>query len=682
MIEFGQYYISVDTVIDFLVKNPAAVFSAGGAIGLSALILYVTWFRPPVVSLIIVLQQLAQTLKQGSKDWLAVRERARTIVKTHPMLAVAWIETEERVISLPMGETRVHLMFGSPRDLWSPQQLLARRINLSLSEAVPNLLVGIGLLLTFFFLTIALTQATSALGPQGQAQSNLLQATQGLLGAAGAKFSTSLAGLLASVLWTIFYKRRMAELSRACEEVLAALAMAAPVGGGELAMMRQVDLASEALSTHKALLHEVREPEGAFRQFEDILAINQELLEEIREQHGTLKRFETDLAVSLGNAINPQMQSMTDKLVAAIDGLSHKLGSMNQQALEEMMKGYAATLKKATNTEMTQLRETLKYLSGQLDGAGKHFGEGAAKAASAIDQASAIMVTQVGKASETMMSKLDVAGDQLGASITNAATVIDQAGSSLFAQVEKASETMVVRMDAVGVQLAESITNAAAAIDHAGSNLLSHVGKASDNLVASATKLDEVTGNVKTAMDDLDASVKDAADLGRQGAQVVSTFIQDAKAVVTNLGTVSTGLGHTSNALQSVSGQVANVVDNIEELSREQQAVVTAVREVTPTALKAVERVTDVLNQSTQQTSTAMESTRKSMESTTTTLTKTVAAITEGVKSYTAQVVELHQKMDGNLAKAVGSFDKGISGLEEVVEELAEIMENSSKRRP
>jgi ABC-type transporter Mla subunit MlaD len=121
-----------------------------------------------------------------------------------------------------------------------------------------------------------------------------------------------------------------------------------------------------------------------------------------------------------------------------------------------------------------------------------------------------------------------------------------------------------------------------------------------------------------------------------------------------------------------VSGSISEVVNNVEELSREQRAVVSAVREVAPNAQAAVERVAAVLE-------VAGKQSKESIEATAATLTRTVASITEGVTSYTDQVADLHRKMDGHLAKAVGSFDKGVNELAESVEELAEIMQKSKR---
>ena len=374
----------------------------------------------------------------------------------------------------------------------------------------------------------------------------------------------------------------MARLALASEHFLEALGRAVPANGGELIMQQQLNFAGKSHANA-----------------EDVLGLTEELLNESREQTGTFKRFETDLAVSLAGAINkaftPQMEAMTTKLVGAIEGLSEKLGTMNQEALKTMLDDFAAMLKQATDSEMAELKKTLKELAEKLDTAGENLGKGGSEAGNAINEASALLVSRVKEISE--------------------------------------------------------------------------------NLALGATNMETAASAIKSAMNELEVTVLEASNIGKRGALFVNDALEKAGETVERLGSVSGGLIEASQAMESVGGQIANVVDTVEELSREQRAVVLAVKEVAPTALAAVERVTGVLDQAANQTLGVMKQTKESMESTAATLGKTVASITEGVTVYTDQVAELHRKMDGQFAKAVGSFDKGVSELTESVEELSEVMQ-------
>lgn len=624
----------MDKGLAYFSSNTAAVFVVAALIVTVALWRYLRWFRPPVQHLLATLRQLSDALQKTDEGWQVAAERARAAAKAHPVIAAAWGETEKRVISLPHGPRSVPAMFGTPRDLWSANQLLAPRLNVGLAEAVPNLLVGVGLLFTFVFLTLALMQATSALVSQSGQQADLLQATRGLLSAAGAKFMTSLAGLLASIVWTISAKNAMAKVQQATEDVLDRLGHLVPTAGGEMAMFAQLALAQE-LQRSSGLHIEVSR--NLVNKTEDGLGLTEELLEQAREQTGTFKRFETDLAVSLAGAITqaftPQMEAMTVRLVSAIEGLSEKIGTMNEDALQKMLSEFGAMLKQATDSEMAQLRSTLEGLASRLDIAGQIIGKEADGAAKALDEAGAALATRLEQSSSSLMTSMETASASLGSGAANAAKAIDAASAALVSRVEIAS-----------------------------------------------TSLEGAAGSVKAAMNDLGATITEAAELGKQGTASFRSALESSDATVERLSSVSAQLGEAAAGMQRVSSQVAHAVDNVEELSREQRVVLSAVKEAAPNALATVQRFSEVLDESARQTAHLMAQTRQSMESTAVSLGNTVASITEGVSSYSGQVADLHRSMDEHLSKAVGSLNKGVMGLEDAIEELGEVLSSQVAR--
>ena len=605
------------TVGQRVLSDSPEVSVFAGLILVGATLAYLVWFRPQTIRLQKALDALSKALEISHDGWATAKEQARSVLKGNPAIKTAWQETEDRVIPLMHGNKMLFVMFGAPRDVWSTKRLLGRSINLPLAEAIPNLLVGIGLLFTFFFLTLALTQATAALLPQaGQAPTDITAATRGLLSAAGAKFLTSLAGLLASLIWAVAARRRMARLNTAAEEVLEHLGRIVPSGGGEMAVFSQLQIARDhyqssgehvvitkdlaAQSNHQIKLsvdhiEVTKSLEDKAAQKLDLAA---HLLTEAREQTGTFKRFETDLAVTLGGAItqafSPQMETMTNRLIGAIDSLSDKIGTMNQEALQQMMKDFGSMLKETTNAEMSQLKETLETLVTRLDGSGQAIGTGA---------------------------------DRMAASL-----------------------------------------------DKAGTDLLTRVEQISTNLALGATNLEGATQGVKEAMNDLDITIVQAADLGKQGAVFVREALETSATVFGRLNSVSQELNLAGDSLERVSGQIANTVDSIEEMTKEQRAVVTAVRDATPQALESVQRVLDLLQKTVQLTASMMSQTKDSMTTTSKTLGTTVAEITTGISEYSMMVADLHRRMDNELAKAIGSLDKGVVGLDEAIEELAEVL--------
>lgn len=598
-------------ILSFITIGPGARIIAL-LICLIALVSYWRWFRPAKQAVIREMELLSSTIEEHNQSWESAKQHARHTIRPGSRIADTWLETEGRAVKVLVGKREEYVMYGTPRDLWNAPALLARHFNLGLAEAVPNILVGVGLFFTFLFLSLALVGTTTALTEASSSKETEAAISQ-LLRIAGGKFLTSLAGLGASIGWTWFFRRSVNEISISCEKLLAALAKVVSPAGGETVTMQQLVQAGSSLQAST-----------------DTNALTEEILNEAREQTGTFKRFETDLAVSLAGAINqaftPQMQAMTEQLVNAIESLSEKLGTMNQEALKTMMDDFAGMLKQATDAEMTQLQQTLQELTRNLHGAGATF------------------ETQSGQAAAAILN----AGVEVQAHLKNA-----------------------------GEMLSAQTVEVAAAIHNAGTQLATRTGEMSDKLIEGATHLEQVTTSIRLGFKDLETVVEQAATKGSEGIAKIDVLLERAEFTVAQLSKTADGLSGAAKGLADTGSLVANVVDNVQELAREQRAVVLSVKEVAPSAMAAVERVTEVLDQAAAQTLSSMQQTRSAMESTATALGKTVGSITEGVGVYSTQVAELHRQMDGQLAKAVGNFDQGVKDLGEIVEELNETLQST-----
>lgn len=248
---------------------------------------------------------------------------------------------------------------------------------------------------------------------------------------------------------------------------------------------------------------------------------------------------------------------------------------------------------------------------------------------------------------------------------------------STDSEMTKLRETLVTlsdRLEGAGQAIGTGAGEAAEKLDKAGSDLLSRVEQVTQALGGGASNLDAAAQGVKEAMNDLDVSVRDAAELGRQGAAFVREALTTAEDVFGRLRSAAEELRATGTMLDRLSGALTDAVDSVEEMAQEQGKVVEAVRTATPEAMASVQRVVDLLQQSVRSISTTMNQTRDAMGSTSKTLQETVTQITAGVSEYSSQVAELHRRMDNELARAVGGLHKGVEELEGAIEELGETL--------
>jgi hypothetical protein len=630
------------TILSVLAGERLVIAVVIGILG-SALVFYLFWFRLACISIERSILGLAHALHQAGGGWQSANLAAKTAQYMQPAISVAWDETANRVIELNTVSGLRHAMLGQPRDIWNPTALLSRRINVPLAEAVPNLLVGIGLLMTFFFLTIAITEAMVPLkGATGTVSKEAIDAaTSGLLSAAGAKFLTSLAGLLASIGWTFSSKRRIALLGKACEEVLKTISSIAGTNAAELALKTQIQQGDAAFAKSTAqvkilekilveadlaLKNQTQQGTAAFAnsttqiqilekllvESEDTIDLTQkmtdlsverqsileEILEETRQQTGTFKRFETDLAVSLASAINntfaPKFEDMTQRLIDSIDGLSNQLGSMNQDALKKMAEDFAAMLQKMTDSELSDLKNSLERLAEKITLSG-----------------------------DRVMSGAKTAGDTLG----------------------KASIDLIASIDVVTSRLSEATSE------------LSDAAKVFDS-----------------SLHRLQQTVDQASESGQKGVQFVDRTLTQGQKVLDQLDATSAAIKYAGVSLGDVSGRVADMIDSIEEVASAQRAVITELTDATPLALQSINGVVENLKSTVTATEASMNGAKNAMNATAVTLGDTVSLITSGITEYSQTVADLHQKMDSHFSKAVGSLGQQIESLEGGVEELSEVL--------
>jgi len=542
----------IEQIVKFVANDPIVIeFALGILIG--AIWVYLTKFRSSLVKLKAALSALTASLQAAEPNWAALKSAGKDCSAKHPILRGPWNETEMRVMQLPHGNAHVPVMFGPIHDVWEPNKMLRPSMNVALFEAMPNLLVGIGLLLTFFFLSLALSQATVALTSNAQDSVEITKATGNLLSTAGAKFTTSLFGLLASIVWTIFSKRVMANLARSCDGISEFIQRSVNVSGAEMATYGQLQSLSKLESDGRIQLETLTE-----------------LLEESRERTGSLKRFETDLAVTIGNAVTrafaPQMEDMTAKLVAAIDNLSKNLGSMNQDALQTMIKDFASMIKESTSEEMNSFKESLGKLSQRLDAATSTLAEGAEKTSDGLSRAASDLSDSVGKGAQSLTDAavlLDAAMinakdsiSELGRTIANAAD-LGKAGAKQFENSLTQTDGVLQKM-----QLAKESWSEAIAV----------LGKTAGTLSNAVDSLEELTAEqlgvvnaVRSATPNALETVKQISQLLERTALSAEKAMHEARDAMERTGkTLGGTVSAITDGVEGYSKQLANLHQNLD----------------------------------------------------------------------------------------------------------------------
>ena len=376
-------------------------------------------------------------------------------------------ETEAGLIDLPAtGGTAqtstTSYSFRSHAETWTVRDALGGRLNLSLFETMPNLLIGFGLMCTFIFLAVALQQAGLTLNALDVSARQQDQALQSLIATAGGKFITSIAGLLCSLVWNWRAKISLDGLQASIDTLCHTLRSKIPDNAAEASMRVQLSLFQEILQQNQAQVAELKRLEGGLTNagsqaagelskagavltqgistgmasFGDAV---EALAQTIQSTNNTVNTLDTALsrAATAGQQGAQQLESLMAQLSQTLDNLQTVMGGLQstadkvdatadkfqtsataienavntQQETANTFKDSASTTEQALETVRTHLMDAQKALNGTVD---------------ALTKGVSTYSAQVAGLHTKMDQHLATAVNQLGGSITNLEEVLDE----------------------------------------------------------------------------------------------------------------------------------------------------------------------------------------------------------------------------------------------------------------
>lgn len=387
-------------------------------------------------------------------------------------------ETKENLVKVDGDLGPEYFSLRNYEEIWTSRSVLSGRMNLSLFETMPNILIGVGLMFTFGFLAYALTFAGQSMQDYSADRDNAMKQ---LIATAGGKFITSIVGLFCSLLWNWRAKVKIDQLQRSIEQLHAAFRKIAP------------DTAAQAI---------IKQQHSIFK----------EILDENRAQVGQLKRFETDFAVALANAIGntlqPAFKTLGSELIEAIKNLTDRIGSMNEEALQRMITEFLEKFRSTSSNEMQDFKNVLIELASKLNAAGTKMEADIGSASTTFGYAAKTLESAITKAKDTV--------EQIDASLDRANMVIDNSGekfeqiSNKFFNSLRALDTLIVGVE----NFVEKIQN--------NVGTLNRISESLDHTVESQK---DVVTDFREAIPKMANALSNAVTLIKESSQLTVTSI-------------------------------------------------------------------------------------------------------------------------------------------------------------
>ena len=453
--------------------------------------------------------------------------------------------------SLERAWTRYQQSFVEPKakteeeagSYFTEEAVIGETLNLRYWKAVPNLLVGIGILGTFVGLT------TGIFDFETQTAEAVRASIESLLSGLATAFVSSIVGMALSIVFNILEKWGLGTLEqkrrRLCGKMDARY------------LMKESDRRQLEKQKQREVLTDVF---GYEDKGEDILPahILRDLRGEAREQTQTLKSFSTDLADGI------KMSTMTIEQLgghvgdAFKEAMEHKLTPAMQEVQDAV--GELRNEKMESNEEMVE--NVVDQLSNTLDEVSDQFQE--SLTGGALDQL------------EQTAETVGEMGELLGSFQSDFASMSDDLKESLEAMAEKTGEeaqqaTSSMRQEAeAATQKMREEANAAA----------ESMREQSEGAARSfRSELERATESVGGEIESLQSTSAELLERQQASAQTVQSLLENGGDVADRLKETASSLQETLDRLRKISETLEQAADWTRESGSALQESSTQLRE-------------------------------------------------------------------------------------------------------
>ena len=318
------------------------------------------------------------------ESFSGIYERVEETLNESRFLAPIWFEFRETMSKAERQDgTIIWQNTKRPQDYFTADAISKQRGSMNAIDFWPNTFVGIGLLVTFLGLTVAVSDTATAIKSASKNTKEVLDALEGLLAVASIKFSTSVSGILCSILMTWAIRNMQSNVRQELNGLHDLIERNLEFLSIERLQLRTIDaIESMSISISKGVADGVQGIAGnELRSFaEELRHITETLTNSKKEIKEFGKIYDQQLA-SMSVSFTSQMNTASDSLANWSEGLEKQLSTnMNSIAtqLDAFSSGISDFVKKANETSFDaqkDLRTTIESVTQSFERATRAISE-------------------------------------------------------------------------------------------------------------------------------------------------------------------------------------------------------------------------------------------------------------------------------------------------------------------
>lgn len=650
-----------------LIGHPFASWIMAGAIVCTGFLSAVYWhqhvrrLRKEVRSLLGGLEKPEQIPSAQTLDQLTAQIESVAGLKSVWLVYSGELDVPDPFID-PDGRIHSH---QSAHRVFSPM-LLESRLNVKLFQAMPNFLVGAGLLCTFLGLIAALYYASAGVAAPDVKEAQ--RALRDLLHAATFKFITSVVGLLTSIIFSIFEKRLL-------HDIYAQLALLAD----------ELDKRFPVLTIERMLLQQQRNLDKWSRRSQD----------NADEQLGQLKYFNTDLATQLASAmerqLKPRIDEATGAMTSAIDGLGSRFLQLNEGAMSQTVQQFGASLKANAGEEMEQFRSMLGQLSDSLaDNASNlqhqqlqmltQFQQAVSSLEGGFQRGGLQLSQNLEHSTRQTEKAMDEMLDRLKGSVVALEQGLQQTGQLFASQLQGSAHQSSQLIETMMSRLELGLTGLEQGLSRSGSsfaqNMEASTQRSSEQLAGVAQQFGGAVSQLSGTLGGFKTLLESADQHSKSHLQAMRTNQESLKVIHSELNQTLTRLGSTGQPLLQTSQTLQRSLEQLGSQQRLSEQNFKAFSEGASRTLEALKLSQQSLEQVSKRVETTWITYQTRFEGVDKDLERAFGELQRGLHGYTNSATTFLDKLDTNLTKAVSSLNAPVQELAEAVEELQKTLPN------
>jgi len=493
----------------------------------------------------------SKTPTLGSGMSLSEVETIKGHFEKNPRYRRTWTKLQSSLIRRTGGRGDEYWLSAPPSEVLQSSMESDFHINREWYEAIPGILTGFGLSITFIAILAALLHVSVD-------SNNQVQGIQDLIKGLSGKFVSSIAALLAATIFVIFEKQQFHWLDKAISNLGDSLS-------GVLPVLTPTHLLVE-------LQKDMGEQSVAFRSFNADLSGR--LKQSFSESMGpTLERM-VQAVEELNQLLRAAEAAKSDTISESLGGMISRLEVSLTQSLGKMGEQFTSSLSGSTMTQFSRLSESLAGAASVLEQMNTHnqvtqsaLTELVSFAKTSATEQMALGRTQVEDLTNVLRSMLVQIEQATGSSVNNMGAALTALMTDLSLKVGELTQQTQASM----VQTSQASADAANSV----------LKNASDWTTTSneqlAALIEKHTNQLSTA-DRLRASLDESSTRFTAAASQFSSILAKLQQVANDAGTCTTAMSGAAKSvkdsqegLQRVAGLSSTQVDKLSLAGREQQ---------------------------------------------------------------------------------------------------------------